>query len=356
MKLYSDYVNRIKEVTNKSLSYSLEKRFKDEYLISESRGLRNNNSIKYQDNISPQVSLKQVADLLGIKEIKPPKSGDHPDFTHLRSNNSSEYHNIVSAFIDVKNSTSLFRKYSHEEISFIIQTIVLASTHTCALLGGHIQRMQYDGVFVYFGGKNVKKEDAIKQAVTATSLFSYFVKYELKEVFQQNDIERIYTRTGIDFGDDKDIYWCIYGSGDCTELTTTSLHSSLAPKMQSNAESNGIVVGENVVNRLSVDAQYCDVLRNDDNTINYIFTEPYYKQFKFNWSRYLSNTYSFFKKDDKGNLYIDYDTAMSNQKRLENLEKTICVLNSPTAFLHKNNEILSTPNQNPIPKNSFYFK
>lgn len=356
MKLYSDYLKRIKDVTERHFDYNLEKGFRSNYTFNESRDLSNSNLSKGKPNISPQDSLKPIATLLGLKEIKAPKNGDHPDFTHLRHTNSSEYHNIVSAFIDVKKSTNLFRTYTKEEIQYIIQTILLASTHTCALLGGHIQRMQFDGIFVYFGGRNIKKEDAIKQAITATSLFTYFVKYELKEVFQQNEIERIFTRTGIDFGDDSDVFWSVYGSGDCTELTTTSLHTSLAPKMQSNAESNGIVVGENIVNRLSVDSQYCEVLRNEDSSFNYIFTNPDYKQYKFNWSSYLCKTYSFFKKDENGKLYIDYEVGISNQNRLENLEKAIGILNTPTAYLHKNNEISTVPNQNPIPKNSFYYK
>lgn len=356
MNLYGDYLKRIQEVTRNQSPSVIEKSYQDRYSSNRYSDYQDSQSLIQKTEITPQISLRPMADLLGIKEINPPKCGDHPDFTYLRSFNGTEYHNIVSVFIDVKKSTNLFRNYSHEQIHFIIQTISLASTHTCALLGGHIHRMQYDGVFVYFGGKKIKKEDAIKQAIIATSLFSYFVKYELKKVFQQNEIERIFTRIGIDFGDDSDVFWAIYGSGECTELTTTSLHTSLAPKMQANAESNGIIVGENVASRLGIEADFCELLKDENGNINYIFTNPYYKQYKFDWVNFLYRTYSFFKKDDKGNLFFDYEEGVNNQKKLESLEQAVNILKSSNAYLHKNNEISVVPNQNSIPKNSFYHK
>lgn len=354
MRLYGDYLNIIERVAVDSVLSLSDKR--NNYFSKSLVESRLNSYKNDSEGIKPQVSLKQIADLLGIKEIKSPQLGDHPDFAHLRQDNGSEYHNIVSVFIDLKKSTNLFRNYTHEQISFVIQTIQLASTHTCALLGGKIQRMQYDGVFVYFGGKGIKKEDAIKSAMIATSLFSYFVKYELKQVFQQKEIERIFTRIGIDFGDDKDVYWSIYGSGDCTELTTTSLHTSLAPKMQSNADSNGIVIGNNVRERLGIDEHHCEVLRDENGNFNYIFRDPDYKQHKFNWGAFLCNTYPFFKRNGEGSIYIDYNSAVETKERLAYLSNSVSLLNTSTAYLHKNNDISALPNSNKIPKNSFYFE
>lgn len=134
--------------------------------------------------LEPKTGLETLAKLLGIREIMKPILGDHPDFKHLRLTGGFDYHYIVSMFIDVKGSTNFHKKYSLEQIAVIIQTIVTAATHTCALFGGHIQRLQYDGVFCYFGGKTVPKDEAVKSAMNAATFFSYFIKYELKEIFE----------------------------------------------------------------------------------------------------------------------------------------------------------------------------
>jgi hypothetical protein len=55
-------------------------------------------------------------------------------------------------------------------------------------MGGHIQRLQGDGVFAYFGGKTVDKNRAVELAVTACSMFTYFVKNDLKDVFLEDGI------------------------------------------------------------------------------------------------------------------------------------------------------------------------
>ena len=80
MKLYTDYLDRIKEITidsrfaafEKGLNLS-ERHLKNEYLFAESKKV-----------IKPDESLRTIANLLGIKNIKSPKCGDHPDFENLR--------------------------------------------------------------------------------------------------------------------------------------------------------------------------------------------------------------------------------------------------------------------------------
>src|SRR5690606_12612817 len=119
-----------------------------------------------------------------------------------------------------------FREYDLETITVITNTIQRAAIHTCVALGGYIHRLQGDGVFVYFGGKGIDKKDANIKAITATSMFTYFVKNDLKKIFDQDGIEDISTRIGIDFGDDENVIWAKAGIGDCSEITTYSLHTN----------------------------------------------------------------------------------------------------------------------------------
>jgi class 3 adenylate cyclase len=273
---------------------------------------------------------------------------------------------IVSMFIDVKGSTQFHRKYTLEQIAVIIQTIVIAATHTIALFGGHIQRLQYDGVFCYFGGRNISKEDAVKSAIDAASFFSYFIKHELKDIFEVEGIENVYTRVGIDFGDDKDVQW-IFGSDGCDELTTNSLHTSLAPKMQANAKANGIMIGHNVRERLGTAQLFTDLLRDSKGNVEegnrYIFRNPdenfYYTQFIFEWPAYLKETYWFIKADPDGGLKIDYTSGITShskaQKSLENLYQKTGALATGVATISSQGKIQSNSNGYPIPQNRFYY-
>src|SRR5690606_32115194 len=68
----------------------------------------------------------------------------------------------------------------------------------------------------------------------------------LKSLFLEQGIENIYTRIGIDLGYDRDVVWGMAGIGEISEVTTCSLHTSLASKMQSKAVSNGVVIGDHI--------------------------------------------------------------------------------------------------------------
>ena len=142
----------------------------------------------------------------------------------------------------------------------ITNTIQLAAINVCQLFGGFIQRIQGDGLFVYFGGKNIDKTKSTQHCLTALSLFSYFVKNDLKRVFEQHGIERIFTKIGVDFGDDDKVLWGVAGKENTSEIATYSLHTSLAAKMQAFAGSNEIVVGQNVKDKANFDTMLYSVV------------------------------------------------------------------------------------------------
>lgn len=302
--------------------------------------------------------IEPLRQLLGLP-VPVISSGIHPDFANVGVTKSMEQHYIVSVFMDVKNSTVLFKKYNNDQIALVIQTIQSAAIAICSLFNGHIQRLQYDGVFVYFGGKGVSKEKAIQNSINATSFFSYFVKYELNEILKEYDFDKITTRTGIDFGDDDKVSWYRLGVGSATEVTTVSLHTSLAPKMQSNAEENGIVIGDNVKNRLSLDTYVSKVTYRKDGVLledDYIYSNPYYRQYKFNWRNWLNDNFDFVRREDN-DIYIDYGTPTSYlQKIVEDDSQFLRIIgyNGGNTFISESGLPNNDNSGVPAPQNNFY--
>jgi len=254
----------------------------------------------------------------------------------------------LSDLRDIKNSTGLFRKYSPDVVKGITNTIQCAAIHTCLVFGGYIHRLQGDGLFVYFGGRKIEKKDAVVSALNATSMFSYFVKNDLKKLFDEEGIENINTRIGIDFGDDRDVLWSVAGIGERSEITTTSLHTSLAAKMQAIANTNGIVVGDYVKSYSAIDEAYFDWVRDYKGEIKerYIFKDSersfYYKALDFKWLKYLK-AQPFISEDTDGRLYFDNNSEEKEKKRLEELKKTLALINSSNAYTSKDGNISNNP-------------
>jgi len=253
-------------------------------------------------------SLQPLNAITGQKAKYNQKTGAHPDFTHIKEQNTVDYHYITSMFIDIKNSTELFRKYEPITVANITTTIQRAAIHTCWYFDGYIQRFHGDGLLVYFGGKNKTLKQSTDNAINAASFFSYFVKNDLKNLFSEQGIENIYTRIGIDAGKDEDVLWHLAGMGECSEITTCSLHTSLAYKMQASATSNGVIVGDNVKDNTDVTADFFTVKNytKDGKEVRYIFEIPeesfHYSQWELSWEKYLRKHPSIIEED--GKLYF----------------------------------------------------
>lgn len=267
-------------------------------LTSNNRiGLVSSNEIKLYDRKKDEClfeSLNPLAIMAGKKARYNEKPGSHPDFLHIKTDNTVEHHYITTMFIDIKNSKSLFKKYKPLTVANITMTLQRAAIHTCWYFDGYIQRFNGDGLMVYFGGKNITITESVNNAISAGSFFSYFMRNDLKELFNEQGIENIYTRIGIDTGDDETVLWHLAGMGDCSEITTCSLHTSLACQLQSNASSNGIMVGDNVKINTSCPNDLFSIKWNEKEgkEERYIFQIPEenfnYTQWQFNWERFLS--------------------------------------------------------------------
>ncbi len=346
MNIFDSYTNRVKNALQQSrasrlMSESYSNFTGADTLVKARPAARLSGRMSMQ----PENSLLTLDHVITRPDTSNAQIGLHPDFRHLKGTDNQEYHYITSAFIDIKGSTNLNDNYDKETIYTITNTIQSAAIHVCLLFGGHIQRLQGDGVFVYFGGKNISKVEAVKNAVTATAMFTYFVQNDLQRLFEEDGVENICTRTGIDFGDDDDVLWANFGVGNCTELTTLSLHTSLAPKMQSYAGRNGIIVGQHVKDRLQIDEKSFDLVRDSKGEVikRYIYEGRkrnfYYTQYRFNWFNYLKSL-PYIKADAQGNLYV-VSQEEQEQERLAKLRSSATLINSGQAYTDKAGNITS---------------
>jgi hypothetical protein len=325
--LYKNYVDDIAYYLSQGKKDNIQKGFS---------GLNENLSSKPQmkwvdknKNEANFRSLSALNSVSGQKTKYEEKLGAHPSFSHLKTSHTGEYHYIVSMFIDVRNSTGLFKKYDPAIAANVCRTIQLAAIHTCWYFDGYIQRLQGDGLMVYFGGKGITKQTAVDNSLMAASFISYFVKNDLKNLFEEQGVNRIYTRIGIDFGNDNDTLWHNAGIGECSEVTTTSLNTSLACKIQGQASNNGIMVGDNILPFKPSHQDYFDYKKysKDGNERPYVFEIPEenfrYKQHEFNWERYLKNHPSI-EEDEDGNLTFNGGTILPTpniQKNIEHLQQ-----------------------------------
>lgn len=296
MNIYSDYFDVIKEAVRADRNGIFPKGLAGVGNLSDSSKITFsaiNNKISKKE-LAP--SLRKYSESAGLGMVSYSQDlGLHPDFAHLKATDDTEEHYIISCFVDIIGSTNMFKKFSKETVFLITNTLVKANIHTALIHGGYIQRIQGDGLFIYFGGKNIPKETAVKNALLSLSTFSYFVQNDLKDYLFSHGVENISIRSGIDLGEAEDVLWGSCGIEGISEVTTCSLHTSLASKMQAYANKCGIVAGANVKNFLANSEEYFTVVskRTGDENDRYIFRNPeesfYYTQYDFNWDKFLKN-------------------------------------------------------------------
>lgn len=345
MNIYDNYLSTIREAIDRDKKSKSFSKGLSGFERPLTEGVDTRGFFDKKIDMTPLPSFLNLVNTAGLKANVNQKLGEHPDFKHLKETNQTEKHYIVSVFIDIKGSTNLFREYDLETITVITNTIQRAAIHTCVALGGYIHRLQGDGVFVYFGGKGVDKKDANIKAITATSMFSYFVKNDLKKIFDQDGIEDISTRIGIDFGDDENVIWAKAGIGDCSEITTYSLHTNLASKMQGHAKSNGIVVGEYVKSKTQLSEELFSLVTDSYGNVikRYIFENRksgfLYTQYEFNWLKYLKSL-PYLREDVDGLVPVSKDDA--ERERLNRLRQTAGIITGGNAFTDSEGNISSS--------------
>lgn len=234
--------------------------------------------------------------------------GNHPDFQFLGENQTNKHH-CVSMFVDIKGSTQLQLKYTLEEVRLIKDTLLTLCINIVTHFGGHVHRLQGDAVFVQFVRKDKNPNDSIINALNAASVLCQAVSEDLSSAFESYGLDPIKIRVGIDYGPDDKVMWSHYGIDNCNELTTTSIHTDLAAKLQHKAPNNSIRIGKNIVDAIEMRNDYIStptVIRNGMSVEDrYILQSAKlnYRQFNFNWKKYLKS-FSFYRENGQGKLEI----------------------------------------------------
>lgn len=356
--LYQSYLNKIAETVGaegKTRTFSDNLSDIKGYFEKGERALNLLNEGAIGD-VQQETGLHDLAKLLGLKVVTP-TLGDHPDFTHISKTFTPEYHYATSVFQDIKGSTSLFKKYTNEQVYSIVQMISVATTHTHALFFGHIQRLQYDGVFSYFVRKDMAPKLATLYSLMATSFATYFIRYELRNFLSAEfGLDKLYTKTGVDYGSKDEVMWVPYGVTGCCEVSTNSLHTSLTFKIQGKAASDHIYVGSNITQLLPELKKYYVTI--PDNIIYEDSKRGAYRLHGFDWEQFLLDLFSDFVKRDGNKLQIDYDYNPLTVDRIAKLRwNTILAMvglgaiNNTGSFVEAD---FKSEKQIPIPTNSFY--
>ncbi len=220
--------------------------------------------------------------------------GTHPDFRHLEGTDRVENHYAVSMFVDIKNSTAIYLKTKDLVWTKTFKNTVLRLvTIFMQVFDGHVHRLQGDAVFGYFTWRDKSKEDAIIDALNAASFLLYYINNGLNPEIERLGYDPLKIRVGIDFGDDEEVIWSEYGLPPATEVTTTSLHTDLAAKLQNRASSNTIMIGDNIRVLLDLPEEFIGVKtyqkNNETKEDRYIIDKPEkrYRMWIFKHQKYL---------------------------------------------------------------------
>ena len=249
--------------------------------------------------------------------------GTHPDFTDTSILPIHQY--ICSLFLDISGSTKLGLKFPLSKVRLYKNAILSTAIELFQAFDGHIHRLQGDAVFAYFGHKDMKKSNAILNALNAASLMQSYNKHTLSKLFEENNLPPLRIRIGIDIGDDSEVLWSEYGIGNVTEVTSTSIHTDLAAKLQSHSPRNKIMIGENIYKYLDLSDSFFDVKTRTENgeilEDKYVLKDTnsytYYQMRVFNWEKYLNSFSSLPNSNSESRNYnspTDFELICSVRK------------------------------------------
>ncbi len=300
-------LNSIFENFTKSTFAMADKKYKGKKHKSYLRNSIESAENMYIDTISSDIDLYSNDDFLETTKEKfrlivgkegkyknQETIGTHPDFKHLENTNDIENYYATSMFVDIKNSTSIYLKTGDLIWTKTFKNMVLRIiTVFMQVFDGHVHRLQGDAVFGYFTWKDKDKEDAVIDALNCASFLLYYIENGLNSQLTKLGYEPLKIRIGIDFGHNNDVIWSEYGLSPATEVTTTSLHTDLAAKLQNKASSNTIMIGDNIKELLDLPDEFIDIKTYQENGEKkkdyYILNreEKRYKMWIFKHHKYL---------------------------------------------------------------------
>lgn len=235
--------------------------------------------------------------------------GCHPDFNDLRSNDKLRNGYAVTMFFDIAGSTKLGKTYPPDVVFNIKNTIIRYVIEIIQAFDGHVHRIMGDAVMAFFRSevKSVegKKIDSAIDAINAAVYILEFMEQVVRpELGDQGSEERIGVRVGIDYAKDDEIVWGNYGVSGAFEVTATSYHVDVAAKLQQAADTDTIMIGENLKSLLGLGTEYLftkyKLVKNEDGTEfkrYYPHVKPNYRVrgSQINYHQYVFDSTTYFK-------------------------------------------------------------
>lgn len=281
--IYSSYIDRITDILDKKTNlktFSIPEEFEKAYDSTIVREHSDTSLVPAGKNQLPVL----FGSPMGYKSV--PTIGTHPNFIDMKFGDK-RFQYCTSMFIDIKGSTNLAVNYDLEQVRMMKDAILSVCIQTVTIFGGHVQRLQGDGLYVQFTDENIHQNDMIINALNAATVLCQFISTTLADLFVKRNLKPLRIKVGIDFAEDLKCLWSHYGLQGCNELTATSLHVDLAAKLQSKCSSNEIRIGQYVRQFLDLPLDFIQVPEVDGKEDIYIKESVKYRQYIFNWQSYL---------------------------------------------------------------------
>lgn len=235
--------------------------------------------------------------------------GCHPDFNELKDSTELRKGYAVTMFFDIAGSTKMGKTYPPEMVFNIKNTIIKYVIEIIQAFDGHVHRIMGDAVMAFFRSdaksRDGKKIDSAIDAINAGVYILEFMEQVVRpELGDQASKERIGVRLGIDYAKDDEIVWGNYGVSGAFEVTATSYNVDVAAKLQQAADTDTIMIGENLKKLLGLGFDYLSTkwedLKNQDGTEYrryYQYVKPNYrvKGEQINYSQYVFDSSEYFK-------------------------------------------------------------
>jgi class 3 adenylate cyclase len=166
-------------------------------------------------------------------------------------------------YVDLVGSTKLSLRLPPEKLSVVISSFVQEMSYVISQCGGFVLKFSGDAVIGYFVGKGSSLQ-AADDAVGCAESMLMVVKDGINKILGKEDTElpELEIKIGIDFGANTVVQ---YGSDEKNSLVDLIGPSmNMAAKIQGLAQSNQIVVGKDVFDRLHPNVQevFVDITKN----------------------------------------------------------------------------------------------
>lgn len=235
--------------------------------------------------------------------------GCHPDFTHLKQSQMLENGYAITMFFDIAGSTKMGKTYSPDKVFNFKNTVIRYVIEIIQAFDGHVHRIMGDAVMAFFrSNENARLGREIDSAIDAINAGIYILEFMEQvvrpELGDAGADHPIGVRVGIDYAHENDIIWGNYGASGAFEVTATSYNVDVAAKLQQAADTDKIMIGENLKALLGLGDEYLSVpfkYHKDENgdkfRRDYPYVRPNYRVRgeQINYKQYVIDNDQYFK-------------------------------------------------------------